>query len=89
MAQTAIAARRIQSVGSMTEFVAGVVSVGAAAVTSLTLPQFSLIQGVVVTGSTADEVVTVASISSGNVINFDNEGSSSTNTAFIAWGIGF
>ncbi len=88
MAQTAIAARRLQAIGSMTELVSGVVLVAAGNTTTLTLPQFSVVQGVVCVGSTADEVVTVSGIV-GNVITFDNEGGSSTNTAYLAWGLGF
>lgn len=87
MAQTAIAARRIKALGSYTELVAGVVSVAAGNTTTLTLPQFSVVEGAVCVGSTANEVVTVSSIS-GNVLTFDNEGSSATNTAYIAWGLG-
>ena len=88
MAQTAIAARRLQAIGSITELVAGVVLVAAANTTTLVLPQFSVVEGVVCVGSTADEVVTVSGIV-GNVITFDNEGGSSTNTAYLAWGKGF
>ena len=86
MAQTAIASRRMKAIGSITEMVAGVVSVAAANTTTLTLPQFSVVEGVVCVGSTANEVVTVSGIV-GNVVTFDNEGSAATNTAYIAWGI--
>ncbi len=87
MAQTAIAARRIQAIGSVTEFVAGVVSVLADGTTTLTLPQFSVVQGCVVSGSTSDKVAVATSIS-GNTITFDSETGTQV-CPYIAWGLGF
>ena len=86
MAQTAIAARRIKAVGSITEFVAGVVSVLANGTTTLTLPQFSVVQGCVCSGSTSDKVAVATSIS-GNTITFDSESATQT-VPYIAWGLG-
>jgi len=87
MAQTAIAARRMKSVGSITEFVAGVVSVLADGTTTLTIPELSVVQGCVVAGSTSDKVAVATSIS-GNVITFDSETATQT-CPFICWGLGW
>ena len=86
MPQTAIAARRIKAVGSFTELVAGVLEVVAAGTTTLTLLQFSTIEGVVASSDTSD-LVGVATDVSGNVITFDHE-TSTQRIAYIAWGLG-
>jgi hypothetical protein len=87
MAQTAIAARRLKAIGTITEMVAGVVSVLQNGTTTLTLPQFSLVQGVICSSSTSD-VVAVATSISGNVITFDHEGGTGV-VAYIAFGLGW
>jgi hypothetical protein len=87
MAQTAIAPRRIKVVGSIIELVGGVISVGTGDNTTLTLPQFSVVQGVICSGSTSDKVAVATSIS-GNVITFDSESATQT-VAYLAWGLGW
>jgi hypothetical protein len=77
----------MKSIGAITEMVAGVVDVLANGTTTLTLPQFSVVQGVVCSGSTSDKVAVATSIS-GNTITFDSE-SATQQVAYIAWGLGF
>ncbi len=87
MAQTAAAPRRILAVGSITEMVAGVVSVLADGTTTVTVPQLSVIEGCVASSSGSDLVAVATSIS-GNVITFDSETSTQT-VSYICWGKGF
>ena len=87
MAQTAIASRRIKSMCAITELVGGVLDVLADGTTTLTLPQFSVIQGVICSGSTSDKVAVATSIS-GNTITFDSE-TGTQQVAYIAFGLGF
>ena len=86
MAQTALSPRRVRALGAYTELVVGVVSILANGTTTLTLPQFSQVLAVVVSGSTSDKVSVATSISD-NVITFDAE-SATTVSAYLAYGIG-
>ena len=86
MAMTAIDPRRIQAIGSFTELVCGVISVGTGNNTTLVLPQFSVIQGVICSGDRSDAVA-VATTVSGNTITFDAE-TGTTLVAYVAFGIG-
>ena len=87
MAQTAASPRRILAVGTITEMVAGVVSVLADGTTTVTVPQLSVIEGCVASSSGSDLVAVATSIS-GNIITFDSETSTQT-VSYICWGKGF
>lgn len=87
MAQTAIDGRRVKAVGAVTELVAGVLSVGSNGATTLDLSAFfSVVQGVICSGSTEDAVAVATSIS-GATVTFDSEQDADL-VAYIAFGLG-
>lgn len=86
MANVALAARRAQAIGSMTEFVMGTVSLTGNQTLTLVLPQFSIVQGVVANGSVNDKVIGTGV--TGNSIILDNEDAGTNVVNYIAWGLG-
>lgn len=82
MAQTASAPRLIQAVGSFTELVVGVAG-GSGTSTVVTIPQLSVVQGVIV-GSATSATGAFAATVSGNT--FTATTANNDLFAYIAWG---
>ena len=87
MANVVADARRAKAIGSITEFVMGVVSLSGNQTLTLVLPQFSVVQGVVANGSVNDKVIGTGV--TGNSIVLDNEDAGTNVVNYIAWGLGF